>query len=117
MRKFNFYNHQFFHFVGLMHQKNSEDAQLREQCHGALWEIMEGEINFHKDITCVDDLKKPEHKRPQAPVQESHVMISYQWDVQPRVLGLRDMLKDKGYNIWIDVEKMGWYFVFHSFHI
>lgn len=94
---------------GLMHLKKSEDAQLREQCHGALWEIMEGEINLHKDITftCMDDLKKPEHKRPQAPVQESHVMISYQWDVQPRVLGLRDMLKDKGYNIWIDVEKMG----------
>ena len=38
---------------------------------------------------------------------EGHVMISYQWDAQERMLKLRDELKRDGYNVWMDVEKMG----------
>ena len=37
----------------------------------------------------------------------SHVMISYQWDAQKRMLKLRDELKQAGYNVWMDVDQMG----------
>lgn len=33
-------------------------------------------------------------------------MISYQWDVKPQVLELREKLRKAGYRIWIDVEQM-----------
>ena len=38
--------------------------------------------------------------------QQKHIMISYQWDVQPQVLKIRERLKQAGYNVWIDVEQM-----------
>ena len=36
-----------------------------------------------------------------------HVMISYQWDAQKRMLKLRDELVKAGYNVWMDVDQMG----------
>ena len=36
-----------------------------------------------------------------------HIMISYNWDHQDRALKIRDRLKEEGYNIWMDVDKMG----------
>ncbi|XP_072015716.1 uncharacterized protein [Amphiura filiformis] len=35
-----------------------------------------------------------------------HVMISYQWDSQKRMIKLRDKLKEAGYNIWMDINHM-----------
>ncbi|XP_072021923.1 uncharacterized protein [Amphiura filiformis] len=35
-----------------------------------------------------------------------HVMISYQWDVQDRMLLLKDKLQRAGYRVWMDVDKM-----------
>ena len=42
-----------------------------------------------------------------------HIMISYQWDVQPTVLQIRDRLKAAGYRVWIDVEQMSMYIYIH----
>ena len=36
-----------------------------------------------------------------------HVMISYQWDVQPLMKKVRDALKEEGYNVWIDIDAIG----------
>ena len=36
----------------------------------------------------------------------THIMISYQWDVQEEVLKIRQRLKAAGYRVWIDVEQM-----------
>ncbi|XP_072016277.1 uncharacterized protein [Amphiura filiformis] len=35
-----------------------------------------------------------------------HVMISYQWDSQKRMIKLRDKLKEAGYNVWMDINHM-----------
>ncbi|XP_033099244.1 p53-induced death domain-containing protein 1-like [Anneissia japonica] len=35
-----------------------------------------------------------------------YVMMSYQWDDQPMVKKIADRLKQHGYNVWIDIEKM-----------
>ena len=44
---------------------------------------------------------------PTSNVGSRHVMISYQWDSQWLMIPLKDKLKDAGYNVWMDVEKMG----------
>ena len=41
----------------------------------------------------------------------NHVMISYQWASQKRVLDINNFLKKVGYNIWIDVENMSKFFL------
>ncbi|XP_071491518.1 uncharacterized protein [Diadema antillarum] len=41
------------------------------------------------------------------PSKPQHVMLSYQWDVQEQILQVKDLLKGKGYNVWMDVERMG----------
>ena len=35
-----------------------------------------------------------------------HIMISYQWGVQPMMLRVRDRLKEAGYKVWMDVDEM-----------
>ena len=36
-------------------------------------------------------------------------MLSYQWDVQKEVLKVKDIMKAHGFNVWMDVERMGNY--------
>ena len=36
-----------------------------------------------------------------------HVMISYQWNSQERMLKLKDELTKAGYDVWMDVDQMG----------
>ena len=38
---------------------------------------------------------------------QPHVMISYQWDSQPLMIKVKEALQKAGYNVWMDVEKMG----------
>ncbi|XP_072032823.1 uncharacterized protein [Amphiura filiformis] len=40
---------------------------------------------------------------------QSHIMISYQWDSQKLMIRVKDALQKEGYNVWMDVEKMGRY--------
>ena len=39
--------------------------------------------------------------------QNLHLMISYQWDSQKRMIKLRDELIRAGFDVWMDVDKMG----------
>ena len=34
-------------------------------------------------------------------------MISYNWEQQPIMLKIRDSLKQQGYKVWMDVDKIG----------
>ena len=43
------------------------------------------------------------------PKRLPHVMISYQWDVQEQIVKVKDILKAHGFNVWLDVERMGKY--------
>ena len=36
-----------------------------------------------------------------------HVMISYNWGAQERMITLRNALVDAGYKVWMDVDNMG----------
>eukprot|EP00026_Physarum_polycephalum_P004226 Phypoly_transcript_04243.p1 GENE.Phypoly_transcript_04243~~Phypoly_transcript_04243.p1 ORF type:complete len:466 (+),score=56.39 Phypoly_transcript_04243:731-2128(+) len=37
---------------------------------------------------------------------KKHVMISYNWDDQPIVIQIADAIKEHGYSVWLDIEKM-----------
>nr|XP_039252990.1 uncharacterized protein LOC120330192 [Styela clava] len=37
---------------------------------------------------------------------KKHLMLSYNWEVQQTILQLRDFLKQSGYEVWMDVDKM-----------
>jgi male-specific lethal 1 len=45
-------------------------------------------------------------RRPSTSDDVPHVMISYQWNVQPLMIKVKDVLKSNGYKIWMDIEHM-----------
>ena len=40
------------------------------------------------------------------PMENSHIMISYQWGTKPTMLRVRDKLTQAGYKVWMDVDNM-----------
>ncbi|XP_072030884.1 uncharacterized protein [Amphiura filiformis] len=84
--------------------QNSEVADLKEACKGVLWEVYEGD----KGMYCSESSGEGdnESKRPSSAGNGPHIMISYQWDVQPRMIELRQRLQQAGYRTWMDVDEM-----------
>ena len=39
-------------------------------------------------------------------VVANHVMLSYEWEMQPTILRINDSLQRRGYAVWVDVEQM-----------
>ncbi|KAK6182496.1 hypothetical protein SNE40_010174 [Patella caerulea] len=70
---------------------NCKDKTLSHAARGALWEI---NSNEEQSIS-----KEVEADCP-------HIMISYQWDVQPVMLKVKERLKQSGFKVWMDVEHM-----------
>ncbi|XP_019630155.1 PREDICTED: uncharacterized protein LOC109474307 [Branchiostoma belcheri] len=73
-------------------QRKTTDKELKEVCAGALWEINGG--GHDRSLT-------------KTTAEGGHVMISYQWDVQPKALVVKENLTKAGYRVWMDVEQMG----------
>eukprot|EP00058_Branchiostoma_floridae_P006696 XP_002592184.1 hypothetical protein BRAFLDRAFT_88079 [Branchiostoma floridae] len=73
-------------------QHKTKDPALKEVCAGALWEINGGGHDRSPTKTTAAG---------------GHVMISYQWDVQPKMLVVKERLTQAGYRVWMDVDQMG----------
>ncbi|XP_066300443.1 uncharacterized protein [Branchiostoma lanceolatum] len=73
-------------------QRKATDPALKEVCAGALWEINGGGHDRSPTKTAAAG---------------GHVMISYQWDVQPKMLVVKERLTEAGYRVWMDVDQMG----------
>ena len=88
-----------------MSLKNHENPKIRDACTGALWEIYDSKVPFgiHNDQTEVSRSMSALSIESDAP----HVMISYQWDTQERMIAIRDLLIKSGYNVWMDIDQMG----------
>ncbi|XP_072035839.1 uncharacterized protein [Amphiura filiformis] len=103
---------------------SSNTPKLRDVSTGLLHQL--GLVDIHGKPSDEKSLDPPEkaspepsdnlEKTPEDPppsyqesteTSSSHVMISYQWDHQERALKVRDQLKASGYNVWMDVDKMG----------
>ena len=89
----------------------SKNKALQTASNYALWEI--GNRDTHLKPQNVgkregsSSVRLPLARRSSAGRAYSHqIMISYQWDSQPLVLGIRDRLKASGCKVWMDVDKM-----------
>ncbi|XP_071962694.1 uncharacterized protein [Antedon mediterranea] len=79
--------------------KSSAHGKLKTACSGALWETFEGIFEEADDSS--DEQQQTTHLK-----KVPHVMISYQWDVQPRIIQLKQKLQNAGYNVWMDIDQM-----------
>ena len=71
--------------------QQSQNPDLQQAATGALWEISG---------------KQERRASSRADETHDHVMISYQWDVQKRVVELKNQLQAAGYKVWIDLDDM-----------
>ncbi|XP_033102487.1 uncharacterized protein LOC117105451 isoform X2 [Anneissia japonica] len=78
--------------------KTSANGKLKTACSGALWETFEG--IFEEEDNTPTDVQTTSLKNG------LHVMISYQWDVQARIIQLKEKLQNAGYNVWMDIDQM-----------
>eukprot|EP00794_Sanderia_malayensis_P016714 gene16714-18408_t len=76
----------------------SEKSEVKEAADGVLWQVEQGEEK-EKTADADSDIKG-------AVNGAGHIMLSYQWDDQKMVKDIAAALKERGYNVWIDVEKM-----------
>ena len=72
---------------------HSVNPEVQKAAAGALWEI-EGK-------TARKNADKTEE------TTGNHVMISYQWDAQEVLVGVKNKLQTSGYRVWMDLEQMG----------
>lgn len=88
---------------------SSDNKSLREASKYALFEINEKEITPEKESE-LRATAPPTYTEAVAEGAKSnlsgHVMISYNWGSKDRAQLVRDKLKESGYNVWFDEEKM-----------
>ncbi|XP_072019663.1 uncharacterized protein [Amphiura filiformis] len=85
----------------------SENQPIREASSYAVWEIQDNQraVEHPND----DDPPPSYQESVEAHAQSGpsgHVMISYQWDSQDRVIAIRDNLVQAGYKVWMDVHNI-----------
>ena len=110
-------------YTVLKEMQACEDPKCRDTSRGLLVQLKL--IDIHEELPTEQQQRQQqqptreissdpveEHPREPPPsyqetIDAPHVMISYNWDHQDRALKMRGMLKENGYNIWMDVDKMG----------
>lgn len=96
--------------------RKSEVEAIAKNCEGTFWTMKDSLLadRKYKHLVPATDAvaSAPEEKRfgnvasTDKDSTSGHVMISYQWGHQKTLKMIRDTLKNKGYNVWMDVDKM-----------
>ena len=86
--------------------RSSDTPKLRDVSKGLLHQLGLFEIRGEESS---QEKSSDQPPSSQEATDGKHVMISYNWDHQDRALAVRDKLREKGYNVWMDVDKMGKY--------
>ncbi|CAH1239416.1 Hypp5822 [Branchiostoma lanceolatum] len=91
------------HVPQLRQFKSSGNPDIAAAASGALWQLHEMEARKQKvkkpDDGITDDTKKDS--------RAGHVMLSYKWDNQEVVKQIKTKLEANGYNVWMDIDRMG----------
>ena len=85
--------------------RSSDTPKLRDVSKGLLHQL--GLIEIHEETAEEKASETAPSAEEECDQEAPHVMISYNWDHQERALQIRDKLRAKGYNVWMDVDKMG----------
>ncbi|XP_071108142.1 uncharacterized protein [Haliotis cracherodii] len=75
--------------------KMSDNKKLSKAGGGALWEI-----HLHSVDSALEGQTGGEEGG-------GHIMISYQWADQKKLLQVKEMLRAQGFSVWMDVDNMG----------
>ncbi|XP_078615831.1 uncharacterized protein LOC144884404 isoform X1 [Branchiostoma floridae x Branchiostoma japonicum] len=81
--------------------KSSKNPDIAAAASGALWQLQDAESRHQNAFGggYTGNGRKDSHVR--------HVMLSYQWDNQELVKKIKTMLEASGYNVWMDIDRMG----------
>ena len=83
----------------LLVEKQSLSEEARQAASGALFELDEEERQRVAAASASEGVDK-------ATEAVGHIMLSYNWDHQDVIKRINTALKERGYSVWIDVEKM-----------
>ncbi|XP_046543125.1 uncharacterized protein LOC124253410 [Haliotis rubra] len=78
--------------------KMSDNRKLSKAAGGALWEI---------HLYSVDRAVNGKAGAQDGGQGGGHIMISYQWADQKKLLQVKEILRGQGYSVWMDVDNMG----------
>ena len=103
--------------------RSSTNPRIRDASQGLLHQL--GLVDIHDEPPVEQSSLTPTSRSPSRPsmfaqprepppsyqetMGKGHIMISYQWDHQARAIRIKDKLTMKGYNVWMDIEKLGTY--------
>ncbi|ELU05218.1 hypothetical protein CAPTEDRAFT_180933 [Capitella teleta] len=71
-----------------------DNVKLCKLCNGALW-ILKEKAGVREQEPASDEKAK-----------EQHIFISYSWAQQEEVVKIKDLLKERGFQVWFDLEQM-----------
>nr|XP_054774382.1 uncharacterized protein LOC129282513 [Lytechinus pictus] len=97
-------------------KKTTSNLGLQEACSRTLTlinDVVECEDDAAKNSSSPSSRDGARGKSPKIdigssrkPSEDGHIMISYQWDSQKKVIQVKKYLEKQGYNVWMDVDKM-----------
>ena len=99
----------------------SDKLNIRDASQGLLHQL--GLLDIHEEPPSEDPpreqaAREQQPRDPPPSYQETmeapHVMISYKWDQQEKAVKVCKKLKEKGYNVWMDIEKLGIVWIYFS---
>ncbi|CAH1239414.1 Hypp5821 [Branchiostoma lanceolatum] len=85
--------------------KSSRNSDIAAAAGGALWQLQDAESRQHKHKDVKSDDRDADNSRKGS--SGRHVMLSYQWDSQEIVKKIKTALEANGYNVWMDIDRMG----------
>ncbi|XP_053382963.1 uncharacterized protein LOC128549690 [Mercenaria mercenaria] len=102
----------------LVDLKHSENDSIKKSCNGALWTLRDAlKITvcekYKKIGEELDSSEVNKRRRKNKAVDEKavsskgNVMISYQWNDQQVLKIIRENIKARGYEVWMDIYQMG----------
>ncbi|KAK3576897.1 hypothetical protein CHS0354_017567 [Potamilus streckersoni] len=89
----------------------SQDKEVRKAADSTLWNLREQLQNHEKykhiansyvKKNIPDSIEKEVVKK-----KKGHVMISYNWGHQKELIKISDILKERGFPVWMDINNMG----------
>ncbi|XP_045161928.2 uncharacterized protein LOC123526741 [Mercenaria mercenaria] len=86
-------------------KESSDDQKIKSACEKTLWNLKDDLL-----LSPIPSYKKAGErmqKKNDPDTNTGHIMISYQRNDRKFLLTIRDKLKDSGFKVWMDVDKMG----------
>ncbi|XP_035824677.1 uncharacterized protein LOC101851026 isoform X2 [Aplysia californica] len=82
--------------------RKSSNKKITRALQGTLWVLKMGK----REIEAPHKKKKLAQPDSSTTSSNLHIMISYNWSDQKKLIEVRDSLKSRGYNMWMDIDNL-----------